>query len=122
MPTNTNIDDATKRRRCHRFQFTAPLRLRIEKAQDGTLTDTRGCQMNDGGIAIYANAELSIGTQVEIEFTPPSFDFPLTLRGVVRNRTGNQYGVEFLETSAAEKEHLVLFGEILRSKAGCFDA
>jgi len=84
--------------------------------------DTRACQMNNGGIAIYTNAELSIGTQAKIEFAPLSFDFPLTLRGVVGNRAGNRYGVEFLETTAAEKEHLILFAEILRSKAGFVDA
>ena len=109
---------APEGRRWQRCQLTVPVRLRIEKAQDAALMDTRGCQMNDGGIAIYATAELSIGTQVEIEFTPPSFDFPLTLRGVVRNGAKNQYGVEFLETSAAEKEHLILFGEILRCQVG----
>jgi len=123
MPTNANIEDATaERRRWHRYQFMVPLRLRIERGLDATLMTTHACHMNDGGIAIYTSAELSIGTQVGIEFTPPSFDFPLTLRGVVRNRAGNQYGVAFLVTSAAEQEHLILFGEILRSKAGCFDA
>jgi len=84
--------------------------------------DARACQMNDGGIAMYTNADLSIGTQAKIEFAALSFGFPLTLRGVVRNRAGNQYGLEFLETSAAEKEHLILFGELLRNKARCFHA
>jgi hypothetical protein len=71
---------------------------------------------------MYTNAELSIGTQTKIEFAPLSFDFPLTLRGVVRNRAGNKYGVEFLETSAAQNEHLTIFREILHSKLGRTDA
>jgi hypothetical protein len=123
MSTNASIDDATaERRRWRRYHFAAPVRVTIEKPRHTTPMDTHACQMNDGGIAINTNAELSIGAQAKIEFALLSFDFPLTLRGVVRNRAGNQYGVEFLVTSAAEQEHLILFGEILRRKAGCFDA
>ena len=128
MPTNTNIDGATiddataERRRWRRYQFAAPVRVTIEKPRHTAPMDTHACHMNDGGIAIHTNTELSIGTQAKIEFALLSFDFPLTLRGVVRNRAGNQYGVEFLETTAAEREHLILFSEILRCKAGCFDA
>lgn len=94
----------------------------IEKGMAMTLIDTQACQMNDGGIAINTNAELSIGKQVGIEFTPPSFDCRLKLIGLVRNRAGSQYGVEFLVTSAAEKQHLILFQQILRTKVGCLDA
>ncbi len=35
------------------------------------------------------------------------------LRGVVRNRAGDRYGVEVKATSAAEKEQLTLFQPIL---------
>ena len=71
---------------------------------------------------MYTNAELSIGTRAKIEFTPAAFDFPLTLKGVVRNRRGEQYGVEFLETSPIEKEHLILFQEILHAKVAALDS
>lgn len=116
----TKIDDASRRWR--RYRLTVPIQVTIEEPRHTTLVDTRTCQVNDGGIAMCTNAELSIGTQAEIEFMPASFDFPLTLRGVVRNRCGKQYGVEFVETSAAEKEHLILFQEILRTKTGSLNA
>jgi PilZ domain len=123
MSITANIDDVSEeRRRWHRYQFAVPVRVTIEKPRDATLVDTRACEMNDGGITIYAKAELSIGTEAKIEFAPASFDFPLTLKGVVRNRAGGQYGVEFLVTSAAENEHLTIFREILRSKAASPDA
>lgn len=104
-------------RRWRRYALTVPVRVTIEKPQHATLPDSRACQVNDGGIAMYTSADLSVGTQAEIEFTPASFDFPLTLKGVVRNRAGNGYGVEFLATSAAENEHLTIFREILHTKA-----
>jgi hypothetical protein len=115
MPTNANSDSAgEEQRRWQRYQFTVPVRVTIEQPRHATLVDTRACEMNDGGITICAKAELSIGAQLEIRFMPPSFDFPLTLRGVVRDAAKDRYGVEFLVTSAAEKEHLMIFGEILR--------
>ncbi len=105
-----------KGRRWRRYSFTVPIHVTIEKPRHATLADTSACQVNDGGIALRTNAELSIGTQAEIQLPPAAFDFPLTLRGVVRNRAAGQYGVEFLVTSAAENEHLTIFREILHSK------
>lgn len=109
-------------RRWRRYSLTVPIHVTIEKPRHATLADTRACQVNDGGIALCTKAELSIGTQAEIQFTPAAFDFPLTLRGVVRNRAGGQYGVEFLATSAAENEHLIIFREILHNKQECANA
>jgi hypothetical protein len=116
MASNATIDDTRTRRRWQRFHFEAPIRITIERPRRNILMDTCAYEMNDGGIAIHTNANLRIGTKAKIEFAPSSFDFPLTLRGVVCNHAGRQYGVEFIETSAAEKEHLILFGEILHSK------
>jgi len=123
MSSNANIDQAAaERRRWRRYHFAAPVRVTIEKPRHTTPMNTRACHMNDGGIAIYANALLNIGTQVGIEFTPPSFDCHLRLVGIVRNCAGGHYGVECLVTSAAEKQHLILFQQILRTKVGCLDA
>jgi len=120
MPKHTNKRN-TESRRFKRYEFTVPVRVTIAAPQ-ATLLETRADHMNDGGIAMRTNAKLSIGTQAKIEFAPASFDFPLTLSGVVRNRAGKEYGVEFLATSPAENEHLTIFREILHSKAGCSKA
>jgi hypothetical protein len=104
---------AAARRRWQRCHFAVPIRVTVEKPQHATLENTRGWRMNGGGIAVYADRELSIGDQAEIEFTPPHFYTALTLRGVVRNRACNLYGVEFLARSAAENEQLGLFRRIL---------
>src|ERR1700740_3434055 len=109
-------------RRWRRYSFTVPIHVTIEKPRHATLADTSACQVNNGGMAFRTNAELSIGTQAEIQLPTAAFDFPLTLRGVVRNRAGGQYGVEFLVTNAAEHEHLIIFREILHSKQECAKA
>ena len=74
--------------------------------------------MNPGGISFFADTDLAIGDEVEIALT----DYDLKLRGVIRDRAGNQYGVKFLATSPEENEQLGLFRQILSSKLGCLDA
>jgi hypothetical protein len=77
------------------------------------LENVRGWRLNDGGMAVYAHTKLKIGALAEIEFSPPHFYPPVTLRGVVRNRAGDLYGVEFLAKRAADKEQVALFRKIL---------
>jgi hypothetical protein len=74
--------------------------------------------MNPGGIGFFADIELAIGDEVNIELT----DYELTLRGVIRDRTDNCYGVEFLATNAEESQQLGLFRQILSNKLGCLEA
>ena len=116
MPTNVTVGNNGTSRRWKRYPFTVPIQVKIEKPEHAFLVDTHASDVNDGGIAMHANAELSVGMEAEIEFTPGDFDFPLSLKGVVRNRSGRQYGVEFVETSPVDKEHLILFQEILHAK------
>jgi len=114
MASETEVDTTPpEKRRWRRLHFAVPIQVTIEKPQHVTLTDARGWRMNDGGTAVYADTELSIGSEAEIAFTPPHFYPPVTLRGVIRNRAGDLYGVEFLAKSAAEKEQLGLFRQIL---------
>ena len=123
MPTNDKVDHkASERRRWRRYHFTVPVRVTIEKLLRVTVISSRSSQVNDGGLAVYADTELTIGDEADLEFTPPHFDRALTLRGVVRNHKGNLYGVEFLATSATEREQLARFRQILRTKVGCLDA
>jgi hypothetical protein len=74
--------------------------------------------MNPGGIGFFADIELAIGDEVKIELT----DYQLTLRGVIRDHTDGEYGVEFLATNAEENEKLGLFRQVLSSKLGCLEA
>jgi hypothetical protein len=99
MPTKDEVDqEASERRRWRRYHLTVPVRVTIEKHLQVSVIKSRSSQMNDGGLAVYADTELTIGDEADLEFTPPHFDRALTLRGVVRNHKGDLYGVEFLAT------------------------
>jgi len=95
-------------RRWRRCQLTVPVQITIEKSQRVNVINTRGSQMNNGGLAVRTD-ELAIGDEAEIKFTPPHFYPFVRLRGVIRNRVDDVYGVEFLATSAAEERQLDLF-------------
>jgi hypothetical protein len=73
----------------------------------------RGFRVNDGGLAICTDRELTIGDEAEMKFTPPHFYPFVRLRGVIRNRVGDAYGVEFLAGSATETRQLDIFRHIL---------
>lgn len=107
-----------EKRRWRRLHFTVPVRVTLEKSGHVSVINGRGSHVNPGGIAFITDTDLAIGDEAEITLT----DYDLTLRGVVRDREGNQYGVEFLATSTEEAEQLGLFRQILRTKVGCLDA
>ena len=57
-------------------------------------------------MAVTAGAELKVGNEIAIEFTPPFTGLPIRVRGIVRNRAGYRYGVEFLMENAEETEQV----------------
>ncbi len=65
-------------------------------------------------MCLVATREMSLGTQVAVEFTPPSSGESLRLRAWVRNRHGYRYGLEFL---TREKEQVHRYRCALRLQA-----
>ena len=84
--------------------------------------DSRGGEVNDSGLSGYANAEPKIGDVIEIGLTALDAGLPLRVKAVVRNRTSNGFGVEFLADTLDEKLELNLFRQFLRAAAGYTDA
>jgi len=123
MPTKDEVGEiASETRRWRRYHLLVPVRVTIEKLLHVSVIDSLSFQMNDGGLEVCTDTGLAIGDKAHLEFKPPHFDRALTLRGVVRNHKGNFYGLEFLATSAAERDQLACYREILRTKVGCVDA
>ena len=93
------------KRRWRRLHLMVPVRITLDKLGHDTVISSCGCHVNPGGIGFFADTELPIGGEVKIELT----DYQLTLRGVIRDRTDNRYGVKFLATDAEESKRLDLF-------------
>ena len=121
MPTKDEVGQKAWRR-WRRYHLLVPVRVTIEKLLHVSGFDSLSFQMNDGGLEVCTDTGLTIGDQAALEFKPPYFDRTLRLRGVVRNRKGNFYGLEFLATSVTEKDQLACYREILRTKVASSDA
>lgn len=55
-------------------------------------------------MALTAGVELKPGDEAAVEFTPPYTGMPIRIRGVIRNRQGYRYGMEFVTGNDEEKE------------------
>ena len=75
----------------------------------------RGSELNCGGMAVFSGAELAIGAQVLVEFTPPEATQPIQVRCFVRNRSGNSYGVEFITESDSDYQSVHQIETVLSS-------
>ena len=83
-------------RRWRRYRLDVPIRVIVDTPDKTKICDGRGNELSEGEMALTAGVELSPGHDIGIEFTPPYSCVPIRVRGVVRNRTGYRYGVEFL--------------------------
>ena len=55
----------------------------------------RCCDLSQTGMGLYLNAELEIGDNVLLQYELGDGSPPKKVPSVVRNRTGNRYGLEF---------------------------
>lgn len=90
------MDTQPNRRRWERRPFDAQLRVVVDHAVDKTVVHARGVRLSEGGICLFAAANLPVGSQVKVEFKNPTTDESVRVRGKIRNRTVYLYGVEFL--------------------------
>jgi PilZ domain len=93
-------------RRWPRHRLDVPIRVIVHSPERTKLYDGRGNELNEGGMAVTAGVELKVGREVAVEFTPPFTGLPIRVRGIVRNRTGYRYGVEFVMANPEETEQV----------------
>jgi PilZ domain len=114
-PAVSPSHDYRPMRRWARFKIDVPIRIVASKQEDKTaIVDGRGRDVSEGGIMVFAGLELKVDDVVEIEFTPP-FGGPLRVGGIVRNRSGYYYGIEFLRDNEHEIARASRLREMLHS-------
>jgi hypothetical protein len=102
-------------RRWPRYKMDVPVRVIKQGSTKVTIVQGRGSELNQGGMAIFAGTELSIGAPVQVEFTPPYSGEPIRVRCLVRNRTGYRYGVEFITESDEDYDSVHRIATVLKS-------
>jgi len=108
----------THSRRWPRYKVNVPIRVIIQSAMKATIIDGRGTSLSEGGMAMFAGAELKPGDQVAVEFTPPYSAPPIRVEAKVCNREGYNYGVEFLTDNNTQKQDAAQLRRHLSSLAG----
>jgi len=107
-----NRASSEDRRRWKRYLLNASIRL----VTDTAVIDGRGIRVSEGGISLFAAANLAVGTQIKLEFmTPPSKKL-LSVRGAVRYRAVYLYGVEFLAEDFKDQQQIAHLGNLCRTK------
>ncbi len=95
-------------RRWTRHKLDVPIRVIVHLEEKSRVITGRGKEISEGGMSVCAGVELRVGVKIEVEFTPP-YGGPIRVQGIVRNRHGYSYGVEFFvmsEEQTAEQERL----------------
>jgi PilZ domain len=109
------MEQPVNRRRWQRFPFDASVRLVVDHSVEKTVVDGRGVRFSEGGICLFAAANLPVGSQVKVEFRTPYNDEPVRVRGKVRNRSVYLYGVEFLSDRFEDRQQLARLSAEFRS-------
>jgi hypothetical protein len=100
------MEQSVNQRRWQRYPFDASVRVMVDHSAEATVVDGRGVRFSEGGICLFAAADLPVGSQVKVEFRTPRMDEPLRVRGKVRNRSVYLYGVEFLSEKSEDRQQL----------------
>jgi hypothetical protein len=109
-------------RRWKRYNVNVPIRVIIQRAMKSTIVQGRGSALSEGGMAIFAGAELKPGEHIAVEFTPPYSAPPVRVEARVCNRRGYDYGVEFLDREPEQREEVATFRNHLASMVGVMES
>ena len=101
-------------RRWPRYRLEVPVRVLARKGDKTLITQGRGNELNEGGMAVFAGAELRLREEIAVEFTPPYSNQPIRVRCMVRDRKGYVYGLEFLTTTAEDHLNTTQIRTVLR--------
>jgi len=69
----------------------------VEVFTDSAQVKAVGVNISDGGMCLFAVANLHIGSPIEVAFRRPESRERVHLRGTVRHRALYLYGIEFLD-------------------------
>lgn len=75
-------------------------------------TEASCCDIGEGGLTLITSEPLCAGEGVQLSLALPTC--ALSLRAIVRNRSGLRYGVEFLRLLPGYRESILTFCRKLR--------
>ena len=98
--------ESSRVRRWPRYSVLTPVRVLMQVETGLEPVAGRGTQLNEGGMTLYAVAQLAVGEEVLVELTPAYADQPIRVPCLVRNRHCYTYGLEFTSASSENVDQL----------------
>jgi PilZ domain len=89
----TMMPSSMTARRWRRYHLDLPVQVMFCKGSERIVVSGRGTELGRGGMALDAGVSLERGDLIEVDFQTPS---RLHVTGIIRNRAGHRFGVEFL--------------------------
>jgi hypothetical protein len=91
-----NRQSAGDQRRWQRRPVDVPIQVVADGLRGTDAIPGRGTEMSQGGICLFALANLAIGAHIDVELIDSRNGTPVRVSGIVRNRVVYLYGIEFL--------------------------
>jgi hypothetical protein len=91
-------------RRWERHAVTIPITISLLLDGQPSKLRAQASDVSKGGLSLFITREIAIGVGLLVDFVLPYHSTPLALRGVVRTRSGFNYGIEFLSPTPEEQE------------------
>ncbi len=95
-----------------------PIRVVADDLTGTGVIPGRGTKMSQGGICLFALANLAIGAQIDVELIDADGGTSIRLSGIVRNRVVYLYGVEFLIDHQEDRQQIARLSHILPRTTG----
>jgi hypothetical protein len=102
----SNLHPAGEERRWERRAVDVPIRVVAAGLPGSGVIPGRGTRMSEGGICLFALANLAIGAHIDVELVDSRSGTPIRVSGIVRNRVVYLYGVEFLLDQQKDRQHI----------------
>ena len=111
MPASTpkRAPKQTDRRRRRHPRYSSDFRVTVSHLLESRYQKLEGhCRdLSQAGIGLLLAADLNGGEVVDLSFSLPGSALRWEVRGVVRYRSGYQYGFEFLSLTREQRQSLV---------------
>jgi len=98
------MSDDRSARRWARHAVTIPVNVSLMVDGQRTKFHSQACDISRGGLSLFMTREIGIGVGLQLDFILPYSSTPLTVRGVVRTRTGFNHGIEFVSPTDEQQE------------------
>ena len=105
-------------RKWKRAKVDVRVKLWLDPAGEGSAMVVRSYEMGQGGMSVYAPEQIEVGVSVVVSFALPSSGKQLRFPGIVRNKRGFRYGLEFVDLSDTQRAELARGLEEFKEPSG----